>query len=206
MLCDGRGFVSLAVKVKDRPMAKQDMPSCHFTYEDYLEFPDDGKRHEIIDGNHYATPAPKTKHQAISLVVLTRLHLFVKDHKLGDVFTAPFDVILSDEDIVQPDIIFISAARSNIITEENIQGAPDLVIEILSESTRKRDEIIKRKLYERCGVREYWIIDPELETLKVFRLAENKFGRASELSNEASDVITTELLPGFKLPLSEIFE
>jgi Uma2 family endonuclease len=182
------------------------MRSTHLNYDDYLQLPDDGKRHEIIDGDHYVTPAPRTKHQSASNNTATAITVFGKQHKLGSVFTAPCDVILSDEDIVQPDIVFICVARANIITEENIQGAPDLVIEILSESTCKRDEVIQRKLYERFGVQEYWIIDPELETVKIFTRSQQGFGRPVELSKEAGDTLTTELLVGFKLPLTEIFE
>lgn len=187
-------------------MAKQNVQSCHLTYEDYVHFPDDGKRHEIIDGDHYVTPAPRTKHQKVSNNTATAMTVFVKRHRLGIVLTAPCDVILSDENVLEPDLLFVAAARSNIITDENIQGAPDLLVEILSQSTRKRDELIKRKLYERFGVKEYWIIDPELETVKVFRSMQNKFSRPMELSSEGGDVLTTELLPGFQLPLAEIFE
>ena len=131
-----------------------------FTYEDYLSFPEDGKRHELIDGEHFVTPAPLTKHQRI----LSNLHLlitaYVKQNALGSAFFAPTDVILSDTDVVQPDFLFISATRSAIITEANIQGPPDLAVEILSEGTRKTDEVIKRKLYERYGVEEYWVFYP----------------------------------------------
>ena len=130
---------------------------------------------------------------------------FADQHKLGLVFTAPCDVVLSDENVVQPDIVFVSAARVAIVTEDNIQGAPDLIIEILSESSRKKDEVTKRKLYERFGVQEYWVVDPELEIVKIFKLAQQKYGRAVELSKETNDVLTTELLPGFSLAVSEIF-
>jgi Uma2 family endonuclease len=121
------------------------------------------------------------------------------------VFAAPCDVILSDEDIVEPDLLFISAARSAIVTEKNIQGPPDLVVEILSDSTRKTDEVVKRKLYERYGVREYWIVDPDLETVKIHRLTDQGFVRAADLTSEANEILSTPLLPGFQAPLAEIF-
>ena len=187
-------------------MAKQEVRSTHFTYDDYVEFPDDGKRHEIIEGDHYMTPAPRTKHQSVSVNLSSVMAPFARRHKLGKVLTAPCDVILSDENVVQPDLLFVSTARAGIVTDLNIQGAPDLLVEILSESSRKKDEVIKRKLYERFGVQEYWIVDPELETVKIFKLAQEKYGRAVELSKENNDVLTSELLPGFKLPVSEIFE
>ena len=187
-------------------MAKQEIDSTHLTYDDYVEFPDDGKRHEIIEGNHYMTPAPRIKHQKISGNLATAMLPFSKQHKLGLVFTAPCDVVLSDENVVQPDLLFVSAARAAIVTEDNIQGAPDLIVEILSESSRKKDEVTKRKLYERFGVLEYWIVDPELETVKIFKLAQQKYARPVELSKENNDVLTTELLRGFKFSVSEIFE
>jgi len=181
-------------------------PQVKFTYEDYLLFPDDGRRHELIDGEHYVTPAPKTKHQRVSSQLHLLLGSFVREHRLGQVFTAPTDVVLSDLDVVQPDLLFVSSARASIITEPNIQGPPDLVIEILSETTRRTDEIIKRKLYERHGVSEYWIVDPELETVKVYRMTDQGYGRPVELSTEANDTLTAPLLPGLIIPLAAIFE
>jgi Uma2 family endonuclease len=177
-----------------------------FTYEDYLLFPDDGKRHELIDGDHHVTPSPRTKHQKVSGNLFLRLKEHVRRKKSGEVFAAPFDVVLSESDVVEPDLLFVSAARTSIITEDNIQGAPDLVVEILSESTRRTDEIVKRKLYERFGVTEYWIIDPELETVKVYRLRKGVYVRATELSLESRDRLRTPLLPGFDAALAEIFE
>ena len=187
-------------------MVKQEIQSSRLTYEDYLQFPDDGKRHEIIEGDHYMTPAPRTKHQRISRRLLVALSGFAASRRLGEVFAAPFDVVLSDENVVQPDLLFVSAARADIVTEDNVQGAPDLIVEILSESSRKKDEVTKRKLYERFGVQEYWIVDPELEIVKIFKLTQQGYGRASELSKETNDVLTTEFLPGFACAVSEIFE
>jgi Uma2 family endonuclease len=121
------------------------------------------------------------------------------------VFHAPTDVVLSELDVVEPDLLFVSAARTSIITEKNIQGPPDLVVEIISETSRKTDKTIKRKLYERHGVREYWIVDPELETVEVYRMADSGYVRAAELSREADEALASPLLPGFQLKLSDIF-
>jgi Uma2 family endonuclease len=187
-------------------MAKQEIHSNQLTYEDYLLLPDDGKRHEIIDGDHYVTPAPKTKHQKVSFNLTVAMGSFVKQRDLGLVLAAPSDVILSDENVVQPDLLFVSTARTAIVTEDNIRGAPDLVVEIISETTRKKDEVTKRKLYERFGVREYWVVDPELETVKIFRRAQQGYSRPLELSKEANDTLTTELLTGLDLALIEIFD
>ena len=177
-----------------------------FTYEDYLLFPEDGKRHELIDGEHYMTPAPSTKHQKVSRNLFSLLHTHVQSKKAGEVFYAPTDVVFSDLDVVQPDLVFISSAKSSIITEKNIQGAPDLVIEIISETTRKTDEVIKRKLYEHYGVQEYWVVDPELETVKVYRMDQQRYTRVAELAHETGDSLTTPLLPHLTISLTEIFE
>lgn len=187
------------------PMSTQPR-STKLTYEDYLLFPDDGKRHELIHGDHSMTPAPSTKHQRISRNLVIAMGAFIRQHALGELFDAPCDVILSDEDVVQPDVLFVTSARKGIVTDDNIKGAPDLVVEILSDATRKKDEVTKRKLYERFGVSEYWIVDPELETVKVFRLGDHQYIRTAELSTEAHDTLTTPLLPEFRLPLADLFE
>ena len=177
-----------------------------FTYEDFLLFPEDGKRHELIDGDHFVTPAPNTRHQRISKRLLTALENFLQQHSLGEVLSAPCDVVLSDVDIVEPDLLFVSAAQHAIITTLNIQGPPDLVVEILSDSTRKTDEVIKRKLYERYRVKEYWIIDPDLDTIKIYRMEpEEGYLPPRTLTQEHQDTLTTSLLPGFQIPLTELF-
>lgn len=180
--------------------------STRLTYEDYLLFPDDGKRHELIDGNHVVTPAPNTKHQRVSRNLLTALASYVRTHGGGEVFDAPYDVVLAEDNVVQPDLVFVTSARSHIVTEANLQGAPDLAVEILSDATRKKDELTKRKLYERFEVREYWIIDPDLETVKVFRKEKEAFVRAAELSKETHDTLSTPLIPDLRIPLAEIFD
>ena len=119
--------------------------------------------------------------------------------------TAPTDVVFSDLDVVQPDLLFVSRGHASIITEDNIQGAPDLVVEILSESTRRTDEIIKRKLYEKHGVAEYWIIDPEVATVKVYRLVDQAYTQAIELTLKAQDRVTSPLFLGWELPLKDSF-
>ncbi len=180
--------------------------STKLTYEDYLLFPDDGKRHELIDGDHFVTPSPNTKHQRVSRNLLTALASFVRKHGVGEVFDAPYDVVLAEDNVVQPDLVFVSRARSTIVTEANVQGAPDLTVEILSDATRKKDELTKRKLYERFGVQEYWILDPDLESVKVFRKENEGFLRAAELSKETDDILTTPLMPNLRIPLTEIFD
>jgi len=180
--------------------------STKLTYDDYVLMPDDGRRHEIIDGEHYVTLSPVTKHQLVSRNLEYLLIDFLRGHPLGEIFDAPYDVVFSETDVVQPDIVYVSNDRKGIITEKNIRGVPDLVVEILSESTRKTDEITKRKLYERFGVVEYWIADPVLDTIKVYRRRETSFERIADLSLEAGDSLSTPLLPGFEVPLTRIFD
>ncbi len=185
----------------------QSVHTVKFTYADYLLFPEDGRRHELIDGEHYVTPSPITKHQKILVNLLISVGSNLQKTKAGQVLAAPMDVILSDRDIVQPDLLFISKNRGAILTEKNIQGAPDLLVEILSNSTRKTDEIFKRKLYEQHQISEYWIIDPELETVKVYRLSTIKsYERMEELTLETDNTLTTPLLPDWQLRLKQLFE
>ena len=180
-------------------------PSPKLTYEDYILFPDDGKRHEIIDGEHYVTAAPFVRHQRIARRLVFRLEGFLREHPVGELLFAPTDVLLSPHDIVQPDLLFISNERAGIVTEKNIQGAPDLVIEILSDSTRRLDEVLKRQAYERFGAREYWILDPHRKTAQVWERTAEGLRRRELLSAAAGDVLMSPLLPGLEIRLAEIF-
>jgi Uma2 family endonuclease len=175
--------------------------STKLTYEDYCLLPDDGRRHEIIDGEHYVNPAPNTKHYRIEKKLALALAVYAEPKGLGEVFWAPYDVVLSSFNVVEPDIIFVSAARKHIITEANITGPPDLVIEILSPSTRKYDESVKLKLYDTTGIREYWIVDPDRESVSIYRRTSSGFALAP-----VEDDLTTPLIPGFSLPIRAIFE
>ncbi len=179
--------------------------SGKFTYEDFLHFPDDGKRHEIIDGEHYVTPSPNTKHQRAATSLTGMLWAYLQEHPIGEVFGAPFDVVFSDLDVVEPDLLYISRERRGVLTDQHVRGAPDLVVEILSPSTRKTDEITKRKLYERFDVTEYWVVDPELDSIKVYRRVAGSFARVAELTAEDNDVLTSPLLPDWSAQLREIF-
>jgi Uma2 family endonuclease len=180
-------------------------PPAKLTYEDFLTFPDDGKRHEIIDGDHHVTPSPNTKHQAVSMNLTGALLAYLERQPLGFLFAAPFDVVFSDLNVVEPDLLYISRERMGVLTEKHVRGAPDLVIEILSPGTRKTDEVTKRELYERFDVREYWVVDPELDAIKVYRGVEGTFSRVAELSAEHGDLLTTPLLPEWSASLTKIF-
>ncbi len=177
------------------------------TYDDFVLFPDDRKRHEIIDGEHYVTPSPNVRHQVLVKRLLVELELHLRSHPgAGEVFPAPLDVVLSHYDVVEPDLLFVAGDQTDILTEKNIQGPPALVIEVLSKSTRKRDAQTKRRLFERTGVREYWLVDPELDTVQVFRPSpEGKLARVAELTSEDGDTLATPLLPGCAIDLRELF-
>ena len=181
------------------------MPAL-LTYDDYCQIPDDGNRYEVIDGVLHMSPSPIVRHQRVIFKLSLVLGGWVERSKSGEVLFAPMDVVLSEHDVVQPDILFVSNERVSIVKEKNIQGAPDLLIEILSEGNRRHDEMTKRKLYESFGVPEYWIVDPVLETIKVYRMNDGAYTRAAEWSLEADDVITSPLLPGFECRLADVFE
>ncbi|HSN87018.1 MAG TPA: Uma2 family endonuclease [Thermoanaerobaculia bacterium] len=177
-----------------------------YTYQDYLLFPDDGNRHEIIGGEHYVSPAPNWRHQIVAGNLHRLVSPFVREHRLGYFLFAPLDVILSDEDVVQPDLLFISNERSSIAQKSGAFGAPDLVVEVLSDSTRKRDETIKLRLYDVMGVLEYWLADPDAGTVQVYRSRNGRLGLVAELSAAAGDRLETPLLPGLSILLEQIFE
>ena len=150
------------------------------TYDDYIHFPDDGNRHEIIDGVHHMSPAPETYHQTLSRRIQFRLYQALEEQGKALVFNAPTDVQLSKTDIVQPDILVISESRKTIISPTKILGPPDLVIEILSPSTIDRDVSLKLSLYEQSGVPEYWVVDPEAHTVTVYQRETDHFIKKGE--------------------------
>jgi Uma2 family endonuclease len=174
------------------------------TYDDFCLLPDDGKRREIIEGELLVTPSPQTPHQRAVGRLFIRLGFFVESHKSGEVFVGPFDVVFSEFDVVEPDILYISRAHAGILTNKNVQGAPDLVVEVLSENTSRVDRSVKLKLYGKFGVQEYWIIDPEGPSAEIYRRGEEGLTLVARLS--AEDALTSPLFPGFSLPLRKLTE
>ncbi len=173
-----------------------------FTYEDYLLLPED-RRYEIIDGELFMTPSPTTYHQRIILNLTRLVDDHVRTQKLGEVLFAPCDVVLSQVDIIQPDILFVSAERRAIIGEKYVSAAPDLVVEVLSPSTAQRDQTLKSKTYERYGARELWIASPEARTIEVLVNSESGFRR--EAIYGYGDTLRSPLLPGLQIPLDKVF-
>ena len=177
-------------------------PKTKLTYDDYAKTPED-ERWELIDGELIKVATPNTAHQMALSEIIFPLATFVKAGDLGRVFPRPTDVVLSDYDTVQPDVVFVSKERESVITRANIQGAPDLVVEILSPSTAPRDWRDKFKLYERPGVPEYWLADPGFRTVWVFVLREGAFAEAGRYGE--GDTLVSPTLAGFELDLSEVF-
>jgi Uma2 family endonuclease len=174
------------------------------TYEDLRKMPDDGKRYELIDGEVFMTPAPRTRHQR----TVGRLHValveFVRERDVGEVFLAPFDVVFGERTAVQPDLLFIRKGRLSIVTEMNVQGAPDLVIEVLSPSNAAFDRETKLQVYARAGVPELWYVDPDVRSIEVLELgADGRYVLASRLA--AIDSLTSTALPGLSLPVASLF-
>ena len=149
------------------------------------------------------SPAPDSRHQCISANLTTILHRHVRPARLGLVFAAPCDVVLSEKDVVQPDLLFVAEARKSIVKGRGIFGAPDLVVEILSPATRQRDTTEKYDLYARYGVREYWVIDPGNRTVDLWTSAERPLDRRVVVAGGSE--AGSEVLPGLAVRLAEIF-
>jgi len=173
------------------------------TYEDYCSFPDDGQRWEIIEGQAYVNPAPNTRHQRIVGRVFNVLANHVEAHGGGEVFVAPYDVVISDHDIVQPDVLFIADADAHQVTAANLQGKPTLAVEVLSNP--RHDQVRKRRLYERAGIREYWIVDPDADRVEVYLLPPGGGPYPPPTMYERDMTLTTALLPGLAIELDSLF-
>ena len=177
-----------------------------WTYEEFMALPEGGPvRYEIIDGELCMTPSPVTRHQKISKNLLFEIERFLRTNPLGEIFAAPVDVVFSQEppQVVVPDLVFVAAEHLSLITEKNLQGVPDLLVEILSPTTATIDRRVKHALYERVGVPEYWIVDPERNSVQVFRLSGGRYAPALEFG--LGDRLETPLLPGLSIPLSDVF-
>jgi len=181
----------------------QPKPRLKFTVKDYMSMPND-KRYQLLDGEMILAPSPVTKHQDIAAQIFLALNQFVRQHSLGRVWYAPLDVVLSNHDVAQPDIMFVSNARSAIITEANIQGAPDLVVEILSPGTAVYDRGYKQALYGRHGVREYWLVEPDAETVEMLTQGEQGLETFDTYSRGQS--LESLLLEGLSIELEAVFQ
>lgn len=175
-----------------------------FTYEDYKSLPEsETKRYELLERELIMVPSPSWLHQTILKQLFRILDDYVTDHGLGEARFAPLDVILSEETALQPDIIFILKGRVEIIAEEGVQGAPDLVIEILSPATAERDRTYKKTLYARYGVREYWLVDPDEKTVEVMGLGKGGFEPVGVYKR--GEHLKSPLLKGLSVELEKVF-
>lgn len=173
-----------------------------YTYREYLYTPDD-KRYELIDGELLLSPSPKTAHQRLERKLGTIMSFFVDDAGLGEIFFAPFDVYFNETNVVQPDIIFVSSERALIVNDDNIRGAPDMVVEILSPSTANRDRVLKRALYAENGVKEFWIADTDAKTISVFLLGDSGFDLVAIYGE--GQALTSPTLSGFSVNMDDVF-
>ena len=180
----------------------QPKPWIKFTVKEYMTTPED-KRYQLLDGELVLAPSPTQRHQAIVAQLFVALRQFVNDNGLGRVWFAPLDVVLSNYDVAQPDILFVSNDRANIITEANIQGAPDLVVEILSPATAEYDRGYKQLLYGRHGTQEYWLVDPDAGTVEVQSITDA--GLELHGLYQRGQTLTSPLLEGLSIDLELIF-
>jgi Uma2 family endonuclease len=173
------------------------------TYEDYVELPDDGRRYEILDGELEVSPAPAPLHQRVLRNLSFALHAHTQARGLGNVYFAPVDVILAPTTVVQPDAIFVASGRDAIVTARGVEGPPDLVVEILSPWSVRRDRVTKAAVYARAGVRHYWLVDPEARIIEIYEAG----GEAYQLvaTHGAAGVVRTGLFPELELDLSLVW-
>lgn len=173
--------------------------STKMTYDDLLRMPATNRFEEIIDGELIMSPTPSLEHQEIVGRLYRAIARYLDDHPIGRVFIAPLDVVLAPDQVLEPDLLYVSHERSGIL-RRHVMGAPDLAVEVLSTHSHRRDRVRKRQLYEQYGVIEYWIVDPEGEPVDVYRLENGVYCGAL-----VHDTLTTPLLPGLSIDLQRLF-
>jgi len=179
-------------------------PKKEYTYQDFLDLPDDGRRYEIIEGDLFASNAPNIDHQFTVMKIAFQLKRFVSEHELGYVLTAPFEIHLAEKTRpVQPDVFFIKKENWPPSRVQFFAGAPDLVVEVLSPSTQRTDQVVKFDLYEKVGVAEYWIVNPKTRSVELFILSAGEYALVNEYV--ADEVIESQLLAGLTIVTSSLF-
>jgi len=178
-------------------------PQGEWTYEDYARLPSDGMRYEVINGELHMTPAPRPQHQKAIFILAGRFWEYLQRKPVGEAYVAPIDVILPGRaSPVQPDLLFIARDRLAIVTEDLIEGTPDLIVEVLSPSNPWHDRRTKYQLYARAGVREYWIVDPQERTVDIYVLRGRAFAPLGSFGPDEN--IRSEVLADFSVPVGEI--
>lgn len=171
------------------------------TYADLEAMPEDNIRREIIDGELFVTPSPRFSHQDLVGRLFLLLAPFVQERRLGTLLVGPFDAVLTDRTVCAPDIVFIANEHDERLNAKNVQGAPTLIIEVLSDA--RHDRIRKRDAYERAGVPEYWIADPDSEWVEVYRLNDGRYGKPELL--RTGDTLSSPWFPGLQIDLAALF-
>lgn len=178
--------------------------SVKFTYQDLLTAPDDGNRYEIFEGELIVTPSPTVKHQNALANLFFIIGNHIRESKLGKFLSAPMDVYFDEETVVEPDLLFISKDRLHILEERRIKGAPDLIIEILSQGTSERDHGFKFRRYEKEGVQEYWLVDPTEENLEIYALKKQGYELHGRFSDD--DTVAGPMFSDLSFQLNELWE
>lgn len=178
-----------------------------WTYDEYYKF-NDNNRYEVLNGELIMVPAPDSNHQRISRNIEFKIFGLLKKHSIGEVFNAPYDVILDDKSIVQPDILLVLNNNKDKIKKRGFFGVPDLIVEIISPSSRYRDTVQKKDLYEKFGVTEYWLVDPKAEYVEVLTLNNGKYELYSEayFDEEDKQIVASKLIKELTIELKEIFD
>jgi Uma2 family endonuclease len=175
------------------------------TYRDYARLtPPDSGDYELHDGNIILMPTPTPKHQRLSMRLSNRLFNHIETNQLGEVFTAPMDTVFTANDVLQPDLLYLSTSRLHLIGDKKIEGAPDLVVEILSPSNTTKEMSYKKFIYEVSEVREYWVINVEKKTITQYESIENEL-RIRQIYQE-QDTLTSVVLEGFSVAIAGLFE
>lgn len=175
--------------------------SALYTYADLANFPDDGMRRELLDGELIVSPSPKVRHQRLLRRLAMSFMNHIENNPGGEMFFAPLDVVLSDINVVEPDLFFIADSQSDVIGEKNVQGPPMLVVEVVSDT--RLDRVRKRDIYARFGVPEYWIVDPDADRVEVYLLEGSSY--AKPIIVEPGEVLTFGGLPGLVIDVAALF-
>jgi Uma2 family endonuclease len=190
------------VEVYNAFMGSEVIPKL--TYEEFRQLPDDGRYYELIHGEVHLSPSRSTKHQMILGNLSRILGTYMRSARVGILFFAPLDVCLNPDTALQPDLIFISEERVGIVNENFVAGAPDLAIEVLSQSTAGHDRATKLPLYAEAGVADVWLVDSQAKTVEVLKLEGKKYLLDAILAGD--QVLTSNLFPGWQLSLRDLFD
>ena len=202
-MTSSKGFDTISAMDTQTAALSTKSTTDKYTYKDYLLI-DDDKRYEVIRGGLIMVPAPFTIHQRVSMNLVFIINKYVREKRLGEVLVAPTDVVLSEDTVVQPDILFISKERLDIIKEAAIMGSPDLIVEIVSPSSASYDTVEKRDIYEEYGVKEYWLVFPQEKAIEVLTLESNIYREFCK--GRKTGVVMSKIIAGLEVDLKEVFE